>query len=217
METELTAKIKRACHSYRPKLPTKMRTIRWADEVWTPTGIVDSIRFEDYCARDMSVCPYLHPDRFPPKEIEDLYKPLHDIGVCFRDGSATLDKKRCKGCVFIHRVHEIEMMCTCYEVKISYPDFHSKNGHNFHGNENYYVVPAELAPKIKDEIPEDIGILIWKETKKTEGLRMYKPSGWREVQPEVMVTLLYNAMKKWCDGTINENEREEIYDHRRTE
>ena len=48
METELTKRIKALTHHYRPKLHTEKRTVRWADEVWTPSGIVDSIRFEDY-------------------------------------------------------------------------------------------------------------------------------------------------------------------------
>lgn len=203
METELTSKIKRACHGFRPKLPTKMRTIRWADEVWTPTGIVDSIRFEDYYKADLSICPYLHPDKFEPTAIENMYTPLHPIGECFRDPTTGIDPTgKCRGCVFIHRGHEIGMLCTCYEVKISPADFKSENGHNFHGNENYYVVPADLAPKIEVLVPDDIGIIIWKETEKTEGLRLYKPSGWRTVPDAVMVQLLYNAMKKWCDGAV---------------
>jgi len=202
METELTAKLKKLTHGFKPKLPTKMRTIRWADEVWTPTGIVDSIRFEDYYAKDLNVCPYIHPDKFDPKAIQDMYAPLHPIGECFRDGGKELSEERCRGCVFIHRGHEIGMMCTCYEVKITLSDFKSSNGHNFHGNENYYVVPAELAPKIEDLIPADVGILVYKETAKTAGLRAYKASGWREVPDDVMIQLLYNAMKKWCDGAV---------------
>lgn len=202
METELTSKIKKACHGFRPKLPTKMRTIRWADEVWTPTGIVDSIRFEDYYAKDFSVCPYLTPERFEPTQIK-MYETLHPTGECFRDPTTGLDPDgKCRGCVFIHRGHEVGMMCTCFEVKITLADFRSENGHNFHGNENYYVVPAELAPKIEALVPEDIGIIVWKETEKTEGLRMYKPSRWRDVPDAVMVQLLYNAMKKWCDGAV---------------
>lgn len=202
METELTSKIKRACHGFRPKLPTKMRTIRWADEVWTPTGIVDSVRFEDYYAKDFSACPYLTPERFETAQVK-MYESLHPIGQCFRESATGVDLEgKCRGCVFIHRGHEIDMMCTCYEVKITLSDFKSENGHNFHGNENYYVVPAELAPKIEALVPEDIGIIIWKETAKTEGLRMYKPSGWRDVPDSVMVQLLYNAMKKWCDGAV---------------
>ena len=48
----------------------------------------------------------------------------------------------------------------CYELKISKEDFHSINGHNFIGNYNYYVVPPDLYPKIKDEIPDGIGCLV---------------------------------------------------------
>ena len=102
----------------------------------------------------------------------------------------------------MHRVHVVGMMCTCYEVKITLSDFKSEHGHNFHGNENYYVVPEALAPQIINLIPENIGIIIYKETAKTAGLHMYKPSGWRNVPDEVMVQLLYNAMKKWCDGAV---------------
>ena len=32
----------------------------------------------------------------------------------------------------------------CYEVKSSVEDFHSKNGHNFLGDYNYYVMPEEV-------------------------------------------------------------------------
>lgn len=32
----------------------------------------------------------------------------------------------------------------CYEVKSSTDDFHSKNGHNFIGDFNYYVMPEEV-------------------------------------------------------------------------
>ena len=93
-------------------------------------------------------------------------------------------------------------MITCFEVKITYQDFKSDNGHNFHGNENYYCVPKELASKIAKEVPEDVGILAYWESKKGYGLRLYKPSGWREVSDADKVLLLYNAMKKWCDGAV---------------
>lgn len=40
METELTKRIKLLTHSYKPQMSTGEvgRTIRFADEVWTPTG-----------------------------------------------------------------------------------------------------------------------------------------------------------------------------------
>ena len=49
----------------------------------------------------------------------------------------------------------------CYEIKISKSDFKSKNGHNFAGNNNYYVVPKELYSKIKELIPNEIGVIYY--------------------------------------------------------
>lgn len=48
----------------------------------------------------------------------------------------------------------------CYEIKSSVDDFHSKNGHNFIGDFNYYVMPIEVYEKIKDEIPFRIGVYV---------------------------------------------------------
>lgn len=64
METDLTKRMKYLTHSYRPKLNTSLRTIRWADEVWTPTGIVDSIRFEDYYANEEYLCRLIDANRY---------------------------------------------------------------------------------------------------------------------------------------------------------
>lgn len=48
----------------------------------------------------------------------------------------------------------------CYEIKSSVADFQSKNGHNFIGDFNYYVMPKDVADFAKDQIPFDVGILI---------------------------------------------------------
>ncbi len=48
----------------------------------------------------------------------------------------------------------------CYEVKSSVEDFHSKNGHNFLGDFNYYVMPEEVYEKVKDEIPYNVGVYV---------------------------------------------------------
>lgn len=48
----------------------------------------------------------------------------------------------------------------CYEVKSSVEDFHSKNGHNFLGDFNYYVMPKDVFGKVKDEIPYDVGVYV---------------------------------------------------------
>lgn len=48
----------------------------------------------------------------------------------------------------------------CYEVKSSVEDFHSKNGHNFLGDFNYYVLPEEVYEKVKGEIPYKVGVYV---------------------------------------------------------
>ena len=48
----------------------------------------------------------------------------------------------------------------CYEVKSSVEDFHSKNGHNFIGDFNYYVMPEEVFKKAKNEIPYHVGVFV---------------------------------------------------------
>ena len=46
----------------------------------------------------------------------------------------------------------------CYEIKSSVEDFHSKNGHNFIGDYNYYVMPREVYQKVYAEIPFGVGV-----------------------------------------------------------
>lgn len=48
----------------------------------------------------------------------------------------------------------------CYEVKSSVEDFHSKNGHNFLGDFNYYVMPEDVFEKVKSEIPYYVGVFV---------------------------------------------------------
>ena len=48
----------------------------------------------------------------------------------------------------------------CYEVKSSVDDFHSKNGHNFIGEFNYYVMPEEVYEKVRNEIPYYVGVYV---------------------------------------------------------
>ena len=48
----------------------------------------------------------------------------------------------------------------CYEVKSSVEDFYSKNGHNFIGDFNYYVMPEDVYEKVKNEIPYHVGVFV---------------------------------------------------------
>lgn len=48
----------------------------------------------------------------------------------------------------------------CYEVKSSIEDFHSKNGHNFIGDYNYYVMPEDVFEKVRIDIPYYVGVFV---------------------------------------------------------
>lgn len=100
--------------------------------------------------------------------------------------------------VFItHSVTKTGICVTCFECKISLTDFKSPHGHNFCGNRNYYVVPKDLAQTIKDFVPDDIGIIAYYGNNR---LRKIKECKYQEISDELKCRLLYDALKKWCDG-----------------
>ena len=47
---------------------------------------------------------------------------------------------------------------SCYEIKSSVEDFRSKNGHNFIGDFNYYVMPEDVYEAVRDKIPYFVGV-----------------------------------------------------------
>lgn len=46
----------------------------------------------------------------------------------------------------------------CYEIKSSVEDFRSKNGHNFIGDYNYYIMPHDVYMEVSKEIPYKVGV-----------------------------------------------------------
>ena len=62
----------------------------------------------------------------------------------------------------------------CYEVKSSVEDFHSKHGHNFIGDYNYYVMPLSVYEDVKGEIKHNIGVLCLDMENKGKGLYSVK-------------------------------------------
>lgn len=197
METYLTKKMKRGLRYFKPAMPTKMRTVRFAEEVWTPTGIVDVIRFEDYISKDSSYCDLIEYEKHTQKDKDFLFRISNGrVGRCKLEGEQ-YPNKHCAGCVYHRHVHEIDMLITCYECKISVADFKSKNGHNFHGNHNYYVVPKEIVELVKPLVPEYIGIIQYNSVSDT--YRTIKPCVFQEVDDSLKARLLYDALKKWVD------------------
>ncbi len=214
METALTREIKNLTHTYKPKMGHRTeekkngRTIRYADEVWTPNGIVDSIRFEDYIISRNEEClleNYESSDLFKKQEVERILNERNfEPGHCKIKG-ASLPNRRCAGCFFRKRGEPvIGMLITAFEVKITKSDFRSKNGHNIDdprrpiANENYYCMPKDLVPEVAHLIPEHVGILAYHNGR----LRKCRPAVYQDVPDDVKILLLYNSLKKWCDGAM---------------
>lgn len=197
METQLTSEMKRGLISFRPAMNSNLKTIRYAEEVWTPTGIVDFIRFEDYKAKDTSFCSIIDFDK-NTESAKTLYKDdfIQHQGKCKIDGKA-FPNSYCRGCVFKRSSYKVDMLVTCYECKITLSDFKSKNGHNFHGNKNYYVIPNYLYNGIKESVPEGIGIICY--NPKTKKYKVKKECQFKEISHKLKEKLLYNAFKKWVD------------------
>ncbi len=183
METDLTKAIKKRLHYFRPAMNSSMRTIRWAEEVRTPTGFVDVIRFEDYIANNKSYCSREQPSTqyIPPQ-------PCKIPGKAF-------PCEECRGCIHHKHVYELGILTTCFEVKITVSDFKSENGHNFHGNRNYYAVPIEIYDKIESLTPPEIGIIVF--YPKSQHMIVKRESEHREISYEELAYMLYDALKKW--------------------
>ena len=54
--------------------------------------------------------------------------------------------------------YDYKHIIRCYEIKASVADFHSSAKKSFVGHYNYYVMPFDVYDKVKDEIPDYIGV-----------------------------------------------------------
>ena len=100
--------------------------------------------------------------------VESLLNPYHDSRIYIAK-EVTFDYRTEQACrVDLMRFKPINNTVSgiekgdfyCYEVKSSVEDFHSKNGHNFIGDYNYYVMPKDVYDKVKGEIPYEVGVLV---------------------------------------------------------
>ena len=188
METDLTKQIKRRLRGFRPAMASNMRTIRWAEEVSTPSGYVDVIRFEDYVERDESFC-----QRFQPEAAA-----LVGASAGCKKPGGQFPNSLCQGCVWKRTRHVLGILTTCFEVKITLSDFKSAHGHNFHGNYNYYAVPADIANAVLPLVPAGIGLIAYYPD--SSHMTVKKAATYRQVDDAMLSRLLYDALKKWVDG-----------------
>ena len=97
------------------------------------------------------------------QRMESLLKAKHhfDIGkflvfeVQFGFHVHGKDKEYCDAVLY-----ETNGTLTCFELKATVSDFHSKAKKTLYGHKNYYVMPLEVYEKVKDEIPKSIGCMV---------------------------------------------------------
>lgn len=58
----------------------------------------------------------------------------------------------------------------CYELKVTKADFYSKAKLSFIGHYNYFVLTEALYEKVKEDLPNDIGVLVYRPYTKEEEL-----------------------------------------------
>lgn len=199
MKTDITLEIEKALADYSP---TELSGIRvnlfrgrhTAFEVPVSCGthrdgLIDCVRIYEYFHNETSYfsCRL-------KKYREELRKGwLDSCYLKLNDYKMLPDKCNEHQCMHCSRTQLLEehILIVCYEIKISINDFHSKNGHNFIGNQNYYVIPKDLYPKVQSKVPEGIGVVIY-----GNGLRVKKPSAYNELTDEEQKWMLLSLLKK---------------------
>lgn len=199
-KTDLTRDIEKALRYYAPRelggisinmFRGRSTAFEVPVECGTNTaGMIDCVRINEYFGDKESVracrCHTWKRDgirRIPincPKGIADSEKTpeLCDITSCRWN--------------IVKELGRPKILVQCFEIKVTRADFRSKNGHNFVGNLNYYVAPAEIYDSIKDDVPEDIGIILYK----TGSLRRKKDATFKSMTDEDQKWMILNVLKR---------------------
>lgn len=210
-KTELTRNIEDSIRYYRPSETcgirvNKFRGTSTAFEVptvcgTTKFGLVDCVRVQEYFGdiKHRHVCSWYGEGAGEAFKLHHMCKKGHDKPP---DGCE-------ENCPY-RRLAETgtpKILITCYEIKVTKSDFKSKNGHNFVGNCNYYVIPKELYDDVKDLVPEDIGIILYLHAGSYVGLRRKKECTFKELTDEDQKWLVLSVMKRLEDTTWKERAR----------
>jgi len=215
MKTPLTLDIEKALRAYdRPEMCgikiNKRRGANMAFEVpvecgTTAQGLIDCVEiceyFGDYqqyrkCSWSGKKLDYFGANKFCLKELtEGSYPYLCDATKCRWNSVAETGKPK--------------ILVVCYEIKISFADFKSPNGHNFIGNCNYYVVPSDLCRQIEKLVPAGIGLIAYYDGKQDvkrpdypwsatpfKGLRRKTECTYRDMTDEEQKWLILSVLKK---------------------
>ena len=101
--------------------------------------------------------------------------------------------------VDILRYNRVDNEFICYEIKISKSDFESRNGHNFVGDKNYYIVPEEMIEFVKEKLKfnRQVGLIEYKQNGKNGVFNIRKRCVSKPSQIDYGTSsiLMFNLMK----------------------
>lgn len=212
-KTQLTREIEVALHNWNPTNYGGYRTDTFrqgfdALEVpvecgTTRSGLVDFVRVQE-CFTSETKCGTCKLSMYSDED-KDLVMPSieqwtqevncpKDISNWnFRNEPCT--ERFCRLYKTQH-LYTIDTVITFVEIKISVGDFHSDHGHNFVGHCNYYAMPTALYKKVKGEIPDGIGVLIYYDGESTYGIRKKVECKPHQLSEETQKWLIMSVAKK---------------------
>lgn len=224
-KTALTRKIEEALMRWHPTNYGGYRVDKFRDELSAfevpvesgsiKSGLVDYVCvqecFVSECKTEICKLNSLK-EAHPEKTIQDISK-LAEAAQCQKDFhstdffSETCEHKFCHYHKTIHE-YEVDSVIVCVEIKISVSDFHSKHGHNFAGNCNYYAIPSEMYSKVKDKIPEDVGVLLYLQNGTIRKKVECKPKTLSERQQKQLILSVAKRIQKQRISEIRDLEQE---------
>jgi len=153
-------------------------------------GIVDCVRINEYFGekQKIRVC------RCHTWKRDGLRKmPINcPKGLADSDKTPELcDNNKCPWNIW-REVGVPKVLVQCFEIKITKADFKNKNGHNFVGNLNYYVVPVEIYESIKDHVPEGVGVILYN----AGSLRRKQDATFKSMTEEHQKWMILNVLKR---------------------
>lgn len=184
----------------------------------TKFGIVDAVRVSEYFG-DFEYHDCCRIARWR----KDGYDGLKYGVECERGYDRTelpsfCDQKSCRW-NFTSIAGKPKILLTCFEIKVTKSDFKSKNGHNFVGNMNFYVVPEEIFKEIEPMVPSDVGILVYMHKGKYIGLRTKRKPTYKDLTDEKQKWMILSVMKRIRDMDFENywrklimREKEDVFD-----
>jgi hypothetical protein len=196
MKTDLTLNIERLIRVYDPlefdgikinKFRPRHTFFEFPVECGTTScGLVDAVR----------ICEY-----FKPTSNKLICRAYHDIvpkgcKMGLAEDSPIPEICTAEKCMWQSKITTDvpEILFIFFEVKVTIQDFKSKNGRNFKGNLNYYVMPRSLFVEVKDSIPDGVGVICL--DSKGWRLKRARGSAFTSLSDEQEKWYLMSALKK---------------------